>query len=177
MHSNNGCRLFNENVVIKIRVLYKYIFLMSVFYASFGVLHAGTITVEVPLDFGTVALVNNNAVYTLRVGQNGSISHDSEFVIITSGVPGRYFLSAFPANTLINVSVVTADPSGWTELAGFTDPSSTQFQVKNFDTIASLNTDANGEKTIYIGATLFTSGTGNYIDAQYVAFMDVIISY
>ncbi len=154
-----------------------YSILVFFLYIPFGVAKAATITEEIPLDFGVIAIVDNNAVYTLRVSQTGAITHDPEIVIISPGVRARYFLSSFPANTTINISITTPDPDGWTELVGFPNPSSSQFQVKNFDTIPILNTDSNGEKTIYIGATLYTSGTGNYIDAQFFTFMDVIVNY
>ncbi len=136
---------------------------------------ADSITEDTSLNFGTIALKDNLAQYNLRVALNGQITNDDAIVILSPGYPAQFSLTGFPANTLITISVSPA--AGDTQLAGFTNPSSSQFQVHNFETLSPFNTDANGEKTFTMGATLTTSGIGSYMDAMYIIFIDVTASY
>ena len=137
--------------------------------------HADTITETAPLDFGTIAIKSNASTYTVRVRYTGQIINDPEIIIVSPGTPAEYFLSSFPASTLLTISV--------TSLAGVTTspispiPGNEQFNISNFDYLPSISTDVNGEATIYVGATLTTSGSGIYDDTLYVTTLNLTITY
>ena len=155
---------------------YKCLFFALFISLSMHQLYAAEAIVEdIPLNFGTIALIDNSAQYTLQITMVGGTVNDPQIVIISPGNAGQYSLSGFPANTLVNIGITTA--TGFTQLAGFTNPASEQFQVLNFSTTTPVNTDSNGEKTIQVGATLKTSGVGSYMDAMYIIFMNVTVSY
>ena len=126
------------------------------------------------LDFGTIAIKDNSAAYTLRVRYTGQIINDPEIIIITPGTPAEYFITALPVSTLLTISVTS--PSGVTTSPAVA-PTNQQFTISNFDYLPSVTSDASGEYTLYVGATITTSGAGVYEDTLYVTTMSINISY
>ncbi|MDH5258742.1 MAG: DUF4402 domain-containing protein [Gammaproteobacteria bacterium] len=137
--------------------------------------YSDTIIEQSYLDFGTIALKNNASTYTIRVRYTGQIINDPEIIIVTPGTPAEYLLTGFPASTLLTITV--------TSLAGITTspispvPGNQQFTISNFDYLPSVSTNATGEATIYVGATLTSSGTGVYDDTLYVTTTNLVITY
>jgi len=146
---------------------------LSFLFTSFPAF-ADTITEISPLDFGTIAIKDNSAAYTLRVRYTGQIINDPEIIIITSGNPAEYLVSALPASTAITINVTS--PSGVTTSPAVS-PSNQQFSISNFDYLPSASSDTNGEYTFYLGATITTSGSGIYEDTLYVTTMNITVSF
>jgi hypothetical protein len=139
-------------------------------------LFAASITEQTALNFGTIALRDNNSAHQMNISFNGAINADPAYIIITPGNPAEYLLSGFTANTLLNISILV--PSATTMLAGQSDPSTSQFTIDNHHSFAPVvTTNLLGEATINIGARLTTSGTGFYKDAMYIAPMTISVNY
>ncbi|GHF00299.1 DUF4402 domain-containing protein [Thalassotalea profundi] len=137
---------------------------------------AGNITQQQPLSFGIIALTDNNSTHKLHMSFAGDITADPAYIMIEYGHPAEFLLSDFPANTALNITILV--PSVTTELAGQTDPSTSQFTIDQHHTFAPIvTTDLMGEATINVGATLTSSGTGFYKDAIYFSRMTIVIDY
>lgn len=135
---------------------------------------AETITELSPLDFGTIAIKDNSAAYTHRVRYTGQIINDPEIIIITPGSPAEYLITGLPVSTLLAINVTS--PSGVTTSPA-TGPSNEQFTISNFDYLPSVTSNAIGEYTLFVGATLTTSGANTYQDTLYVTTMTITITY
>jgi hypothetical protein len=115
-----------------------------------------------PLDFGTLAIPANDSIGAFtypRSGHNASI--EGHLVRVAPGMPGRYALSGFPADTLLDVTLeattLTAGGSGIPE----------PLQVVSYD-VGELRSNALGEAELVLGARLTTTGNGGvYQDAPY----------
>jgi len=136
---------------------------------------AETVIEQSPLDFGSIALKDNNGAYQYRLRYTGQVINDPEIFIVSPGTPGDYFLSGFPASTLLTISITS--PTGLVESPASPVPSNEAFTISNFDYIPSVTTDVNGELTVLVGATITTSGSGSYDDSLYVTTMNINISY
>lgn len=138
--------------------------------------HSGDVREIKPLSFGVIALKNNNASYSMRISFAGQVQTDPAIVIIEPGHPAIYELTDFPKNTPLNVSIIV--PSTQTQLAGASDPTTSQFTITDHHTFSPIATTDNlGNVIINVGATLTTSGTGFYKDATYFSPMTVMVSY
>lgn len=145
-----------------------------IFYSSS--IRSETITEVKTLDFGVIVLKNNNANYVMNMTFSGNITADPEIIIIESGHPAEYDLSDFPPNTQLTIDIIAPDTE--TNLAGAIDPSTSQFTITNYHTSSSIiTTDALGNATISVGATLTSSGTGFYKDAIYFSYITIMVSY
>jgi len=137
---------------------------------------AATVNEIKSLSFGTIALKDNNASYVMNIAFSGQISADPAFVIIDAGHPGLWELNGFPQHTPINVTFIIPDVQ--TQLAGASDPSTSQFTITQHHTFGPIiTTDALGNALFNVGATLTTSGSGFYKDATYLSHMTVMVSY
>ena len=90
-------------------------------------LSAGDVREVKPLSFGVIALKDNNASYSMRITFAGQIQTDPAIVVIEPGHPAQYELTGFTANTPLNITVIV--PSTQTQLAGASDPSTSQFSI------------------------------------------------
>jgi hypothetical protein len=114
------------------------------------------------LNFGRLAIGDNTTISRFTYPRTGlNINILGHFVLISSGSPGRYHFSGFPAYTTLNVSLnntsLTANGSGIPE----------PLSVDNYD-FGTLVTDALGQAELMLGARLSTSGNGgSYGDAPY----------
>ncbi|MBE1298831.1 MAG: DUF4402 domain-containing protein [Alteromonadaceae bacterium] len=116
------------------------------------------------IDFGTIALADNSASYQLRVRWNGQVVHDPQIIIVSQPSPAEFELSEFPVYTSLAINVI-AGTSETTKVTGVAAVE--QFTISNFDYLPSQTTDAAGMATIYLGATLTTSGSNSYTDGMY----------
>ena len=135
---------------------------------------AETIVEISPLDFGTIAIKDNSAPYTHRVRYTGQILNDPEIIIVSPGSPAEYLITGLPPSTLITISVTSPTGVTTSPAAG---ASNEQFTISNFDYLPSVTSDATGEYTLFVGATITTSGTNTYEDTLYVTTMTINISY
>jgi len=167
-----------KKISLNKRLLFHYsllLFLFSLFCHVSG-LQAATVKEIKPLSFGTIALKDNNASYIMRIAFSGQVSVDSSIIIIDSGHPALWELNGFPQHTPINISFIVPDIQ--TQLAGATDPPTSQFTITEHHTFGPIiTTDAFGNALFNVGATLTTSGSGFYKDATYLSHMTVMVSY
>ena len=124
-----------------------------------------------PLSFGRFVVADNNTVSTLTVYHDGRNPRATNNIYpIETAIPGEYFLSNFPAFTPLDITVLTNDDLS-------TDGPTEEFTVNNV-TFEDVTTDANGEATLIIGATLSTTGSGTgYVNAEYDAVIMINISF
>lgn len=122
-----------------------------------------------PLTFGEFALGPNDAESTLRVPYDGSKPRASyKLFPITLGQPGSFQLSAYPAWTFLMITIMDFD---------LTSGASQPLHVEDF-TFPTIQTDADGNAVLPIGATLKTTGAGgSYGDGNYTGTMNITISW
>ena len=124
------------------------------------------------LNFGTLAVSANASVSRFIFPQTGNSSQiEGQFVLVSSGTPGSYRLSGFPAFTplsaSLNDSTLTVAEVGISEL----------LTVDNYD-VSQPTTDAQGNAELSVGARLNTSGNGNsYGDSTYSGSTTLRIEY
>ncbi|MDH3325310.1 MAG: hypothetical protein OEM38_01175 [Gammaproteobacteria bacterium] len=138
-------------------------------------LNAETITELSMLDFGTIAITDNTAAYTLRLRYTGQVIKDPQIIMITPGTPAEYFLSGFLPSTLLTINITSIPGVTYSPQSG--NPSNQQFTISNFDYLPLVTTTAAGELSIFVGATLTTSGVGTYEDTPYYTTLNINVSY
>ena len=126
---------------------------------------AGEITQVKPLDFGVIALRNNDNIYNYQINPDGSRKYDSNIVVIEQGHPAEFLLSGFQAGSYLHISTSLPDSANSLSHGG---NSGSRFTIKQLNVKPWVRTNAKGEARVWIGATLATSGTGNYLDAKYI---------
>lgn len=129
------------------------------------------VTVDVPLDFGLLAVKSNLAVSTLLVAPSGAITFSGDILAIGGVLRGEYRMTGFPPNTPLEVTLDDASLSagglGLPELLLVTDYDS-----------PSVVTDALGEAQVLLGATLKTNASGvMYVDAPYSGLTLIHVRY
>lgn len=129
---------------------------------------------EIPISFGTIALVNNDTQGSLSIDIFGNVSVDSNFRVITPGNFGVFQVSGLPANSSLAVDVSVTNPSmnpGRAFVETFV------FSVTSFDALARAN--ASGDATVRVGGTITTSGSGsrNFEQASYESQIRVTINF
>lgn len=125
----------------------------------------------VNLSFGSFALINNDTPQTIVVPPAGSAVFGVNVIEgPTPPVAGEYFLEDLTPNTLLDVTI--AD----TTLSRF-GGGSPLFTITDFTT-NTPTTDGNGDATLFVGATLTTSGSGaHYESGNYTGTMDITIIF
>lgn len=136
-----------------------------------GLLAAPTVTANVPLDFGLLAVKANGTVSTLVVSSSGAVSNTGEIIPIGGAVRGQYRLAGFPPGVLLDVqwdnATLSAGGGGLPEY----------LSVTNYVN-PTLVADALGEAIVPLGATLQTSASGvMYADAPYSGSTQVRVRY
>lgn len=129
---------------------------------------------DVPISFGTVAVVNNDSSGSLSVDIFGNLSVDSNFRVITPGNFGVFSISGLPANSSLPVEISVTNPS---MNPGRAFNETFVFSVNSFDQTA--RADARGEATIRVGGTITTSGSGsrNFEQASYESQIRITINF
>ena len=172
---------------------YRSFFLLLVSVAVFSgtLLHARpakaqTMTEVQKLDFGTFGVVNNNGSYTIVIGPDNSVTYDPSGKIVSDGAHighrGVYALAGFPPNMQLTLGVTTTNntTTGGVTLtngSSLTYAGNPAFSIGSFTANNPL-TDASGNATLYIGATLTTSGSGtNYMSGTYNGSVDITLYF
>lgn len=138
--------------------------------------NAASISQERSLDFGTIAIIDNSAAYTMHMSFSGEVNADPAFLIISPGHPAEFFLSGFLPNSNLTIDILV--PSETTESTAGSGSGTSQFTISNHHSFYStVTTDSLGEATINVGATLTSSGSGNYQNATFFAPMTIVVSY
>ncbi|MAZ76799.1 MAG: hypothetical protein CMH31_05805 [Micavibrio sp.] len=122
--------------------------------------HAQTITENQPLDFGRFVLVDNAAPRRIRLLPSCSFNADPEYLFFTDPQCGSYTITGQAPNTTLTVNITTTTMTNggganFVTLSTFTRPNM-------------VRTDALGEVTFEIGATMDSDGGGStHIDGAY----------
>lgn len=113
-----------------------------------------------PFAYGTLVVLDNNAIHSMNIQRNGNITGlSSRIVPLITGDSARYRLESFPPTRLINISFTP------TQLVG---ADSSYFEIDNFSPPPIIITNISGQAEINVGSRFKTSGTaipygsGNY---------------
>ncbi|MFC1750716.1 DUF4402 domain-containing protein [Pseudomonadota bacterium] len=132
---------------------------------------APDITADVPLDFGLVAVKNNDSVSTLSISHGGAVTFVGDVIPIGGAMRGEYNLTGFPANVMLDFTwidgTLSAGGLGLPEL----------LQVTDYENPVTMS-DTNGEASVPVGASLKTNGSSvMYGDATYTGDITVRVRY
>ncbi len=124
-----------------------------------------------PLSFGIFAVQDNNAPAALTVTPDNDTFADPQFVVQQDGQRGEYTLTGLPPNVsfFLGVDVPNPPSEGGVTLTGQTPATrggGPEFRLDGL-TISDggvLQSDGAGDATLYIGGSLYTSGTGERYD-------------
>jgi hypothetical protein len=146
------------NFIYMNRLMLKYIALSGLAFCTISLsgptAHAQQIFEIQPLNFGTFAISDNNSSHTLRIDFNGNITADPEVIIETNPVRGEYLLTG--QDPLRQFDVTVTDGTLTLGDSGVGNTITVDTYTTNNPT-----TDGSGEATVYIGATLRTSGNSS----------------
>lgn len=138
--------------------------------------YAEKVTLIKPLSFGTIVLKDNNASHQYTISFAGDVVVDPAFILITAGHPAEFFISEFTPHTLLNINFFVADTT--TQFAGESHPTSSQFTIDNHHSaVPTVTTNALGEASVFVGATLTSSGSGFYVDSTYFNQLVLMVDY
>ena len=132
---------------------------------------AQTITINTPLDFGRFVLVDNAAPRNIALLPGGGFTADSEYLFFIDPQMGNLTVDGYAPFTPLTITVGTAslNPVGagtadFVTSSTFTDP-------------AVVVTDASGEVTFDVGATLSSDGGGTtHTDVTYNGMFTVNVA-
>ena len=129
------------------------------------------------LTFGRFAVVDNSAPRQIIVTTDDDVIYDTGIVGDPSnpGRRGEYTLTGMPANVIFYLGVNIPNPPAeggvvLEETVPLTGLGSEDFTIGSFKINSNdqMVTDGNGDATLYIGATLTTSGSGtHYVSDTY----------
>lgn len=134
--------------------------------------NAATSATEItPLSFGAFAVTSNASASTIRIREAGNIIVTGTIAPVGGASRAEFSLAGFPPNALLEVSLDNVNMSG----GGLGLPE--YLLVKDYES-SDVTSNAEGEATIYIGATMETSGNNNmYADAPYSGSTQLRIRY
>lgn len=137
----------------------------------------GQITVMEALSFQRFAITKNDAVYSYTVGPFGEVSRAPEFVVGAEAVlNGEILLEGLPANQPVTISFTDG------ALRLLDGPPEPHFLITDFTTDQPIPdpyvADEDGRLTIFYGATMRTTGTGErYRSGTYVGSHSIIVDF
>lgn len=144
--------------------------LFGLFAVAAGSARAQSIQELDPLSFGSFLVQSNATVSTLTVALDGPPLASGSIIILASGAPGRYRIGGLAGNTTLTISI-TASPLLGPGLV------SQYFELAAFDHPPTVITNALGQATFRVGATLSTSGTNvPYTEGSYTGTIDIMIA-
>jgi hypothetical protein len=137
--------------------------------ASYGNLaFAQTITEIQQLDFGTIVVANTSTNRELILQPNNGYISDPFIYVMDDPQAGEYHVTGATPNAPYTISFDTTIP-----LQG----GGTDFTLDDFTAMpATLITNASGEATFTVGATLTAISGGSYIDGNYDGQLDITIT-
>jgi hypothetical protein len=125
-----------------------------------SVAHADIFEVQ-KLDFGTIAVIENNTSESLTIDKFGNTAVSAHLLVVSPPISGRFLIDSLAPNTGISVSM-SHNASTMTPLIS----SQEFFTFSLTDYSDYLVADANGEAELLIGGTITTSGSGSLNFAQ-----------
>lgn len=134
-----------------------------------------------PLSFGNLAVRQNTVPQSVRIEPDGSVSYDADIISRIDGQRGEYLFTNLPPNVVFQVGVTVPNPPSEGGLT-LTNPSPVSHGGQSFTLsdlrAQDLTTDGNGDGTLYLGATLTTSGTGTmYASGHYQGDFELTLLY
>ncbi len=133
---------------------------------------AETITEITKLHFGAFGMHKNNSVRTITVLPDNTFTQDVGIIMGRDPQRGEYLLENFTPGDTIDIHI--GSPQQVTPQTT-TSPS---FTLSNFTTNSPLTIAPDGKATLYIGATLATSGSGtHYWTDQYQGAFELTLSF
>ena len=136
---------------------------------------SGLISIQSQLGFGEIVVRDNSREQVYSITPDGAVSIDSGIVVIEPGRPGELLLHNFPVNTQLSISIQTEQET--TQFFGFA-PDTAQFRINIYTYSSTINTNAQGEAIIRIGANLITDGTGRrFVNGRYLNTHTLNIDY
>ena len=148
--------------------------LLIIFLAPLPAL-AGTLTVIQNLSFGTMGMHNNSGVYSITVRPDNTFSHNPNIVFGVDPQRGEYFLTGMPPNDPIDITI-SSPGDAVPDLGGSDDFTSGSYTFSPPN--GSFTSDGSGQGTLFVGATLKTSGTGDYYHTgHYTGSFDVTVVF
>lgn len=170
MGNRNFNGLIGQGGLSSYRVTVFLISLMSLG-VSMPLVAAPSVTVDVPLDFGVLAVKANGSVSTLSVNEFGSVSFTADVIPLGGIVKGEYRLTGFPPHMPLELQWDDVNLSA----GGFGLP---EFLLVTDYVNPVVVSDALGEAVVPVGATLKTSGSGTmYVDAPYSGTAQMRVRY
>lgn len=135
-------------------------------------LWAQSITEIQQLDFGRFAIGSNSLVSTLSVPADGTPPRPTGTIyIIEPGSRGIYQLSGYPPETALTITI---SASGMTTV---NQRGAESFSINNIDSALIVMSSTTGSATLYLGATLQSSGSGTgYANLDYRATINVTVN-
>lgn len=128
-----------------------------------------TIDIIQNLSFGEFAVRNNDAVQTIIIAPDNTATVDPDLIAVTDAQRGEYFLEVLPPSSVIGVAVTDGSLS---------DGAGPTFSITDYTFNDPVTTDGTGAVMLYVGATLSTSGNGQYYDTgNYTDNVDLSVSY
>lgn len=139
--------------------------------ASSAGVRADSLHIVRNLTFGEFATRDNDSPHTILVDASNNATYDPALLQITPAERGEFLLETFPPSTPLSISIpdtnLTLNGGG----AGI------HFTVSNF-THNNPVTDPSGDATLYLGATLTTTGsTQHYGTGNYSEGIEITINY
>jgi hypothetical protein len=127
-----------------------------------------------PLNFGTIAVINNSAAASFTIDKFGNTTVSPQLRIVSPPSPGRFLINNLAPNTGISISM-SHNATTMTPLIS----SQEFFTFSLTDYSDYLVADANGEAELMIGGTITTSGSGslNFAQTDYRINYRVIFLY
>ncbi len=124
------------------------------------------------LDFGEFALLDNGSVHTIVVTPANGVTYDPALIRGIQAQRGEYLLTGLPPSEALVITLNNTVDLSHNGLGG-----GTLFTIGAYTT-NNPSTNGSGDATLYIGATLSTSGTGaGYIDGPYSGSVDLTINF
>jgi hypothetical protein len=124
------------------------------------------------LNFGEFAMLDNNSVHTIVVTPGNIATYDPALIRGIQAQRGEYLLTGLPANEALGITLDNTVDLSHNGLGG-----GALFTIDTYTT-NNPSTNGAGDATLYIGATLSTSGSGSgYIDGPYSGSVDLTINF
>ena len=127
-----------------------------------------------PLNFGTVAVVNNATTQSITIDELGNYSISSGLRTLEPGEPAIFEASGFPGNLQLFISSLITQANTNSVIY-----SPEQFTLTQLHTQSSVITGGDGTAEIIVGGTMVTSGSGtlNFVDTTYTSDLRITINY
>jgi hypothetical protein len=147
------------------------LFLLLCFFGK-GVAQA-TVTPIQELDFGVIAITNNNSPASISIDPNGNIQVVGGIAIIEEGNQAIYELSDMPTNRTLDVDVLVLNPTMLSDIS--TEESFAFSLIRNSTTVF---IDDSGIGLLFIGGKIQTSGSGNtgFSDTNFNSTIQITIN-